>query len=57
MNEECIIRKLIADGDGGGDDRRFASLLPLIIRMIKDPESTSRYFMIFLNSIIFILFI
>ncbi|VDN58808.1 unnamed protein product [Dracunculus medinensis] len=41
MNEECIIRKLIADGDGGGDDRRFASLLPLIIRMIKDPESTS----------------
>ncbi|VDN23486.1 unnamed protein product [Gongylonema pulchrum] len=40
MNEECIIRKLIADGDGGGDDRRFFTLLPLLLKVAKDPENS-----------------
>ncbi|VDO36257.1 IL5 receptor binding protein, putative [Brugia malayi] len=40
MNEECIIRKLIADGDGGGDDRRFATILALLLKYFKDFESS-----------------
>lgn len=42
MNEECIIRKLVADGDGAGDDRRFATLASLIMKLIKDPENARR---------------
>ncbi|VDK66361.1 unnamed protein product [Onchocerca ochengi] len=38
MNEECIIRKLVADGDGGGDDRRFVTILTLLLKLIKEPE-------------------
>ncbi|VDP16319.1 unnamed protein product [Onchocerca flexuosa] len=38
MNEECIIRKLVADGDGGGDDRRFVTILTLLLKFIKEPE-------------------
>ncbi|VDK87766.1 unnamed protein product [Litomosoides sigmodontis] len=38
MNEECIIRKLVADGDGGGDDRRFVTFLTLLLKLIKEPE-------------------
>ncbi|MCP9257801.1 hypothetical protein DINM_001053 [Dirofilaria immitis] len=38
MNEECIIRKLVADGDGGGDDRRFVTILTLLLKAIKGPE-------------------
>uniref|UniRef100_A0A915PLS2 Uncharacterized protein n=1 Tax=Setaria digitata TaxID=48799 RepID=A0A915PLS2_9BILA len=40
MNEECIIRKLVADGDGGGDDRRFVTVLTLLLKLIKDPEAS-----------------
>uniref|UniRef100_A0A9J2PT14 THO complex subunit 7 homolog n=1 Tax=Ascaris lumbricoides TaxID=6252 RepID=A0A9J2PT14_ASCLU len=43
MNEECIIRKLVADGDGAGDDRRFATLASLIMKLIKDPENARSY--------------
>ncbi|KHN87784.1 THO complex subunit 7 -like protein [Toxocara canis] len=38
MNEECIVRKLVADGDGAGDDKRFALLVTLLIKSMKDPE-------------------
>uniref|UniRef100_A0A0R3S332 THO complex subunit 7 homolog n=1 Tax=Elaeophora elaphi TaxID=1147741 RepID=A0A0R3S332_9BILA len=38
MNEECIIRKLVADGDGGGDDRRFVTVLTLLLKFIKEPD-------------------
>ncbi|EFO18413.1 hypothetical protein LOAG_10082 [Loa loa] len=38
MNEECIIRKLVADGDGGGDDRRFVTILTLLLKLTKEPE-------------------
>ncbi|VDK68269.1 unnamed protein product [Anisakis simplex] len=39
MNEECIIRKLVADGHGCGDDKRFAVLASLLIKSMKDPET------------------
>ncbi|VBB28500.1 unnamed protein product [Acanthocheilonema viteae] len=42
MNEECIIRKLVADGDGGGDDRRFVTILTLLLKLIKEPEPSQR---------------
>ncbi|EJW84015.1 hypothetical protein WUBG_05074 [Wuchereria bancrofti] len=43
MNEECIIRKLIADGDGGGDDRRFATILAFLLKYFKDSESSQSF--------------
>lgn len=43
MNEECIIRKLVADGDGGGDDRRFVTILTLLLKLIKEPEPSQRF--------------
>ncbi|MFH4977108.1 hypothetical protein AB6A40_003817 [Gnathostoma spinigerum] len=39
MNDICVIRKLVADGDGAGDDRRYAIILPMILRLMKDPSS------------------
>lgn len=44
MNEECIIRKLVADGDGGGDDRRFVTILTLLLKLIKEPEPSQRLY-------------
>lgn len=50
MNEECIIRKLVADGDGCGDDRRFVTILTLLLKL-KEPEPSQRlhHCSVFLN--------
>ncbi|VDN08331.1 unnamed protein product [Thelazia callipaeda] len=37
-SDECIIRKLVADGDGSGDDRRFVTILTLLFKLMKEPE-------------------
>ncbi|KAL3097971.1 hypothetical protein niasHT_027516 [Heterodera trifolii] len=40
MAEEAIIRKLVADGDGTGDDRRIVQLFQLIIMLSKSNADT-----------------
>uniref|UniRef100_A0A914L8S0 THO complex subunit 7 n=1 Tax=Meloidogyne incognita TaxID=6306 RepID=A0A914L8S0_MELIC len=41
MTEEAIIRKLVADGDGTGDDRRILHLFQLINSLGKSSDSKS----------------
>lgn len=38
MAEEAIIRKLTADGDGTGDDRRFQLTYKMLLRIFSSPE-------------------
>ena len=39
MTEESIIRKLVADGDGTGDDRRILHLFQLLYSLGKSNDS------------------
>uniref|UniRef100_A0A0N5AJU9 THO complex subunit 7 homolog n=1 Tax=Syphacia muris TaxID=451379 RepID=A0A0N5AJU9_9BILA len=38
MNDECIVRKLTADGDGAGDDRRFITLINLLFKVTRERD-------------------
>ncbi|KAL7069756.1 hypothetical protein ACQ4LE_011148 [Meloidogyne hapla] len=55
MTEEAIIRKLVADGDGTGDDRRILHLFQLINGLGKsnDPKSITNKIIILLDQIEF----
>lgn len=39
MNDECIVRKLTADGDGSGDDRRYVSFVNNLFRLSRERDS------------------
>jgi len=39
--DEAILRKLTAEGEGGGDDRRFTIMAKLLQRIIDKPETSS----------------
>lgn len=38
MNDDCIVRKLTADGDGAGDDRRFITLINLLLKVTRERD-------------------
>jgi hypothetical protein len=42
MADEAILRKLVADGDGTGDDRRIVQLFQLIHMLGKSNADTKR---------------
>jgi hypothetical protein len=43
MSEEAILRKLVADGDGTGDDRRICQLFQLVHMLGKSNVDTKRF--------------
>lgn len=42
MNDEVLIRKLLADGDGVGDDRRLANIYKMALSFTKAQNEQDR---------------
>ena len=38
MADDCIVRKLYADGDGMGEDRRFGTLLRNLLSLTRERD-------------------
>lgn len=45
--DDIVRRKLLVDGDGGGDDKRLVSLLKLVIDFCNDQEDSPQEWLAF----------
>lgn len=38
MNDDCVVRKLTADGDGAGDDKRFVTFISHLFKITRERD-------------------